>query len=166
MKRKKAALLIIGCLIICLIVLRESGAIDASSYKSALSISQTSTVSRTGPGEGNHFSYHVVVMHNGQTLYGRTHFSQDNLPPIEIEATLGEPVYSGNCALPLMKNFKMAYQCEFKTVKSPGGTAVAGKIEGEVTAAIYGPCSRRKARALAFEDAKEQVISCFQKLNP
>lgn len=173
MNRKETALLIIGCVLLCLIVLRESGVINASLYKSALTVSQTATTGQSHSGEKNHLSYHLVLRYKNETLDDLTYKNEtlDDLthssdhPPIEIEATLGEPVYSGNSALPLVKNFKMTYECPFKTVKSPGGNAVTGKIKGEVTVTIHGFCSRREARKMAFEEAKKEVNHYLQNLD-
>jgi len=117
-------------------------------------------------GHEKHFSYHLTVKHKNETLHNHTYL-YNNLPLIEIEATLEDPVYSGNCVWPLVKNFKMTYQCKFTTTKSPSGHTVNGQIEGEVTARIHGLCSRRKAKELAFEEAKKQIASYFQEqLNP
>src|SRR5215469_4477062 len=161
MKRKKIAILVIGSVLLGVAVLRETGAIDASVYKSNLSVSQTTTKSDTYSGDEKHFSYHLTIKHTNQTLQSQT-YSYNNLLPIEIEATLEDPVYSGNCILPLIKNFKMAYQCEFTTVGPSSEHKIKGKIQGEVTAVIHGLCSRRKAKELAFEEAKKQIISYFQ----
>jgi hypothetical protein len=100
----------------------------------------------------------------GKTLANSTH-SYNNLPPIEIEAVLDEPIYSGNYVLPLVKNFKMTYLCKFTTTKSSSGHEVEGKIKGEVEGKIRGYCSRRKAKELVFAEAEKQITSYFQKLN-
>ena len=161
MMRKKTALIVAGCLLLCLVVLREIGVIDANLYRSTLSATQTAVIGQTSRGEEKHFSYHLTIKQKNKTLDSHSH-SYNNLPPIEIEATLEEPVYSGNCTLPFMKNFRMKYVCEFTTATSPTERTVHGKIDGEVTAKIQGLCSRRKARALAFEEAKKQVASYLQ----
>ena len=161
MKRKKLTLLVIGCVLLCLVVLREIGVVDVNLYKSILSTSQSSTKSQTNPGENKHFSYHLIVKHKLETLFRHT-YMYDNLPPIEIEATQEAPVYSGNYVLPFVKNFKMTYQCEFTTTKSPSGHTVEGQLKGEVTAKVHGFCSRMKAKELAFEEAKKQIASYFQ----
>ena len=161
MTRKKIALIVIGCVVLCLVVLRESGVVDANLYKSTLSTTQTAVIAQTNRGEEKHFSYHLALRHKNATLDEHLH-SYNNLPPIEIEATLEEPFYSGNCSLPFTKNFRMTYLCKFTTVKSPTDRTVHGKIDGEVTAKIHGLCSRRKARELAFEEAKKQVVSYLQ----
>jgi len=162
MKRKKLALLVIGCVVLCLAVLREIGVVDVNLYRSALSTSQSSSKSQVRSGQEESFSFHLTLKHKNETLLNHSH-SYNGLPPIEIEATLADPVYSGNCVLPLAKNFKLAYQCEFTTTKSPSGHEVNGKIEGQVTATIHGLCSRKKAKELAFDEAKKQIASYFQK---
>jgi hypothetical protein len=161
MMRKRRALIVIGCLLLCFVVLREIGVVDTNLYKSTLSASQTAVIAQTSRGEEKHFSYHLAIKHENEMVDNHSH-SYNNLPPIEIEATLEEPVYSGNCTLPFMKNFRMTYLCTFTTVKSPTERLVHGKINGEVTARIHGLCSRRKARELAFEEAKRQVVSYLQ----
>lgn len=127
-----------------------------------MSSSQSTSKSQTNPGKEKHFSYHLAIKYKNMTLHSHTHL-YNNLPTIEIEATLEEPVYSGNIALPLIKNFKMTYQCKFTTIKSTSGHTVDGKIEGKVTAKIHGLCSHRKAKDLAFEEAKKKIASYFQK---
>jgi len=103
----------------------------------------------------------VAIEYKNKTLHSHTH-SYHNAPTIEIEATLEEPVYSGNNALPLVKNFMMTYHCGFTTVKSPSGHRVNGQIEGEVTAKVYGLCSHKKAKELASEEARKNIASYFQ----
>src|SRR5215467_2672828 len=106
MNRKKIAILVIGSVLLGLAVLRETGVVDANLYKSNLTASQSATKGDTYSGAEKHFSYHLTIKHKNQTLQSQT-FSYNNLLPIEIEATLDDPVYSGNCILPLIKNFKM-----------------------------------------------------------
>jgi hypothetical protein len=161
MKRKKIVILVIGCVLLGLVGLRETGVVDANLYKSKLSTLQSATEGETYLGEEKHFSYHLIIKRKNQTLHSQI-YSYNNQLPIEIEATLEEPVYSGNCGLPLSKDFKMAYQCEFTTMEPLSEHTIKGKIQGEVTAVIYGLCSRRKAKELAFEEAKKQIISYFQ----
>jgi len=162
MKRKKLALLVICCLLLSFVVLREIGVVDVNLYKSILSASQSASMDQSGPSQEKHFSYHLTIKYKNKILHNDTHL-YNNLPPIEIEATLEEPVYSGNCVLPLVKTFKMTYQCEFITTKSSSGRTVEGTVEGEVTAKVHGLCSRRKAKELTFEEAKKQIVSYFQK---
>lgn len=159
--KKKRILLIIGGVLVCLLILRETGVLDINLYHSAMTSSQSATKSQTNPGEEKRFSYHVVVNHKTQGVSGQM-FHYDNLPPIEIEATLEDPVYSGNFVLPFVKNFEMTYQCEFTTTKSPSGHEVEGQIKGQVSAKIYGFCTRAKAKELAFEQATKQITSYFQ----
>ena len=59
----------------------------------------------------------------------------------------------------------MTYLCKFTTVKSSSGHEVEGKIKGEVEGEIHGYCSCRKAKELAFAEAKKQITSYFKKLN-
>jgi hypothetical protein len=166
MKRKKLALLVLGCVFLCLVILREIGLVDVNLYKSMLSTSQSSNMTQVNRGQEEHFRYHLTIKHNSETLHNHTH-SYDNLPRIDIEVVLEEPSYSGNWVLPLVKTFKMTYQCEFTTKDTQNVHAVNGNIEGEVTAKIHGLCSRRKAKDLAFEEAKKQIASYFQKqFNP
>jgi hypothetical protein len=162
MKRKKILLFVVACILLCLVVLREAGLVDINLYKSMLSISQSSNKTRTNSGQEKHFSYHLTIKHNNETLYSDT-YSHNNLPAIDIEATLFETNYSGNSVLPFFKNYKMTYQCEFKTTNSPIGHTVDGMIDGVVTAKVHGLCSHRKAKELTFEGAKKQLISYFQK---
>jgi hypothetical protein len=161
MTKKRIALIVAGCLFLCLVVLREIGVIDVNLYRSALAATQTATMGQTTRGEEKHFSYHLAVKSQNETLGSYFH-SYNNLPPIEVEATLEEPVYSGNYFLPFAKTFRMTYSCTFSTTTSPSEHAVNGKIQGEVTAKIRGLCSCRKARELAFEEAKKQVLSYLQ----
>lgn len=161
MKQKKTILLALGCAFLGFLVLREVGVLDANFYQSKLSAAQSASMMQSHPGGEKHFSYHLTIKHGSETIHRHTH-SSNNLPSIEIEATLAEPVYSGNDAWPLLKNFEMTYQCEFATAKPPQGHTVEGKIKGKVTATIYGLCSRRKARELAFEQAKQKIIAYYQ----
>lgn len=165
MKRKNVALKILVGLVLCLI-LREFGLIDASFYRSNLSSTRSQTTqSNRGQSNvgGKHFSFNLTIKHHNQKLDSLSH-SYNSLPPLEIEATLEEPVYSGTTALPLVKNFTMTYQCKFTTLTSPNEQSVSGTIEGKVTAKIQGLCSRKKARELAFEEAKKQIITSFKSL--
>lgn len=164
MKRKKLflALIVICGLLLGLGVLREVGVVDAAWYKSKMSTSQFTSKAQSGPKE---LSYRLTIKHRDETLQNLSH-SSNGRPPIDIEATLDEPVYSGNAGMPLVKNFKMKYQCTFKTPNPVDQQDVSGKIEGEVTAAIHGLCSRRKARELAFAEAKKQIMEYFQKQLP
>ena len=163
MKKHMRILLVIGCAILCLEGLREFGVLDVNLYKSALSASQSATIAQSYTGEESHFSYHLTVNYRNAPLYADMHSYNNDVSPIEIAATFDEPVYSGNSLLPLAKDFKMTYQCKFTSAKSPGGRNVHGQIGGEVKAQIYGLCSRRKARELAFSEARQEIISYFQK---
>ena len=108
MTKKRIALIGVGCLFLCLVVLREIGVIDVNLYRSALAVSQTATMGQTTRGAENHFSYHLAVKSQNETLGSYFH-SYNNLPPIEVEATLEEPVYSGNYLLPFAKTFRMTF---------------------------------------------------------
>ncbi|GAB6091651.1 hypothetical protein [Spirochaeta dissipatitropha] len=158
MNKKKLSLIAIGCVLLCLVVLREIGVVDLNLYISTLSTSQVATRYNTYPEQEQQFSYQLIVTQNNETLFDYTHI-YNNQPPIQINGVLDEPIYSGNFVLPLVKNFRMTYQCEFNTTNSPDGHTVSGKIEGEVTAEIFGFCSRRKAKELAFEKVMKQMIS-------
>lgn len=161
MKKKKRTLLIICGIVIGLVVLREIGIVDVNLPISKLSSSHKSSMSRSYSGQEKRFSYHLTVRHKDEIVFSHT-LQYGNLPEIEIEAILEEPIYTGNFLVPLYKDFKMTYLCNYNTLKSPSGHKVAGKIEGEVNAKIYGLCSRRKAKELAFEKAKEQIVSYLQ----
>ena len=163
MKRGKSVLLIVFCVLICLVVLREIGIVDVNLYKSRLSNNYSHTMSRVNPGREKHFSYNVTLK-KGSEVIGNYQHSLENLPGVEIEAVLGEPIYSGNYALPFVKDFRMTYVCEFTTTKSAGGHEVEGQIKGEVEGKIHGFCSRKKAKGLAFAEAEKQIASFFQKL--
>lgn len=161
MKKKKKILRAIGCAFLALVLLREVGVLDLNFYQSKLSASQSSTLSQMRPGGRKQFSYHLTMKYGNKTIGRQTH-TYNNLPPIEMEATLEEPVYSGNDVLPLAKHFDMTYRFKLTTAKPPQEHTVAGEINGKVTATIYGFCSRRKARELAFKEAKEQITSYLQ----
>jgi hypothetical protein len=162
--KKKPAVLAIAGVFVGLVVLRETGAVDVNLYKSELSNSQAATKSETNPGTDKHFNYFYNLKQKEKLLSVGLHSSADP-HPLQIAATLEDPVYSGNWLMPFAKNFKMTYRCQYITVDSPNGHTVQGKIEGEVQAEIYGFCSQRKARALAFESAKKQIVDYLQKLN-
>ena len=150
--KKKRVLIIVGCLLACLLVLREFGIVDANLYTSKISASQSSSIRATHHGEEKSFSYQLTVKYQGETLTNLQH-NYNDLPSIDIEATLAEPVYSGNYLLPIVKHFKMTYQCEFATTNATSTHTVQGKIEGKVVANIDGFCSRLKAKELALEEA-------------
>lgn len=163
MKREgRRVLLIICCVLLCLVILREIGIVDVHLYKSVLLASQSATKTHLHTGQEKQVSYHLTVKHRRETFHTHTH-SYNNLPPIEIEAVLEEPVYSGNFSLPLIKNFKMPYLCAYETTNSPSGSQISGRIEGEVNVSIRGFCSRRKAKEVALQEAKKQITSYFQK---
>ena len=164
MKRGKRILLIVLCVLLCLFVLREIGIVDVNLYKSRLSNKYSHTKNHVNLGQEKHFSYHVTLK-QGSEIIGNYQHSYDNLPQVEIEAVLDEPIYSGNYALPFVKNFKMTYLCNFTTMKSAGGHEIKGQIKGEVEGEIRGFCSRRKAKELAFEKAKKQMTDFCQKLS-
>lgn len=161
MKRKKLSLVIICALLLCLAALREIGIFDVHLYKSFISTSQSFTKSHANIGQEEKFSYHLEVKHNQKILHSYMH-THGNLPKIEIEAVIKEPVYTGNVAMPLIKQFNMTYLCEFTTKESTGRHTVNGKIEGKVAAKIRGLCSRKKAKELAFNEAIKNIISYFQ----
>src|SRR6516165_8434505 len=98
MKKRTIALLVAGGLLLCLLALREIGAVDANLYKLALSSSQVAAMADKVVGGEKHFSYRLTLKCGDKTLDGHQHFDND-LPSIDIEATLDEPVYTGNCAL-------------------------------------------------------------------
>lgn len=162
MTKKKTALLVLGCVFLVLVVLPELGVLDINVYQSKRTAAQSVSLSQIHPGGEKHFSYHLTIKYKGETVHSQTH-TYNNLPPIEIEGTLEEPVYSGNDVWPLVKNFEMVYRGAFTTAKPPQGHTVEGTIKGKVTTEIYGFCSRRKARELAFEEAKKQMASYFKK---
>lgn len=161
MKRNNIALLGISLVLPGIVALRELGVVDADLYASRLSASQSATLGGTHHGDNERFSYGLTIKYKDQTIHSQTQ-SYNDLALVEIEATLEEPVYSGICALPLNKDFKLAYQCRFTTVRSPSERAINGRIEGEVAVVIQGICSRRKAKELAFEEARTQIIAYFQ----
>lgn len=161
MKSRKWGLLIAGALILCFVVLREIGVIDVNWYKSMLSASQKVSLSEQYSGHQKHFSYDLTIQYKSQTLKRHSH-AYDNQPPIEIKAVIEEPVYSGSYVWPLVKNFTMTYRCTFDTTNSQGGRKVAGKIEGEIKATVHGLCSQRKAKELAFGEAKNQIVTYLQ----
>lgn len=161
-QRKKKVFLITGVIVLCLIVLREIGIVDVNLYKSAIRSNYTASKSQHNLGSEKRFSYVVKIKYEQETISSFTH-NHDNLPQIEIEVILEKPIYSGNFAMPLIKNFRMTYRCAFSTTESPSGLMVNGSINGDITAKIQGICSRSKAKALAFEDAKKQIQSYLQK---
>ncbi|MHC4552780.1 MAG: hypothetical protein ACYSUT_08440 [Planctomycetota bacterium] len=164
MKKKKLALLIIFCLLLSFFALRAVGIVDVNLYKSMLSCSHSITKSTVNPSQEKQFSYQVILKHGDKILenYSR---SYNNHPPIKIEAILDDPIYSGNYSLPLVKNFKMTYLCTFTTTESSDGHEVEGKIKGKVEGEIQGFCSCKKAKELAFEEAKKEITSYLHKLN-
>jgi hypothetical protein len=163
MKKKKLILFIVFCTLLCLLIFREIGIVNINLYKSTLSNSSSSIKRQINHGQEKNFSHIVNLQHNGRQIDTSTHFF-NNLEPIKIEAILEEVVYSGNYYLPLVKNFKMTYQCTYRTVESANGHKVEGKITGEMKGRIQGFCSRRKAKELAFFEAKKQIMSYFDKL--
>ena len=161
-RKKKKILLIIGCAFLCLVVLREFGILDVNLHKSLFSTSQFVIKRYENAGEKTkHFSYSVTVKHQNEIVFTHTQI-HDNLPPIEVEVIINKPVYQGNFFMPLIKDFKMSYLGEYKTTDSPNGYGLNGEIKGDVTAKILGLCSRKKAKDLAFNEAKKQIESYFQ----
>ena len=164
MKKGKWILLIIVGLLLCLMILREAGIIHVNVYKSMFSSSHSSSKSRVNIGQQEGFSYHVTLKCADQIIGDYMH-TYNNLPPIEIEAVLDEPVYSGSYAVPLVKHIKMTYQCSYKTTRSSDGREVDGQIKGQVEGRIDGFCSRNYAKQLAFNQAKKQIATYLQKLD-
>lgn len=144
-----------------IVVFRESGILDINLYGSVISSSNKLTKKLTTPGKETRFSYNLTIKHGNEIIASHCHI-YDSLPPIEILAIISEPVYSGNYYWPLVKVFKMKYQCEFAGSKDPTGFIVAGNISGEVNARLNGFCSRNKAKALALEEARKQIIISLQ----
>lgn len=104
----------------------------------------------------------MVVKYKSETIFKHTHIYDGMHPPIEIEAELQDPLYSGYYALPLFKDFQMTYRCDFSSVKSSQTSTIKGKVAGKITARIHGFCSRAKAKKLALKEAKKQIKSYFQ----
>jgi len=162
MRNAKRTLLITGSvlagLVVCVLVLREAGILDVHLYKSALSASQFASKSDINPGPEKHFSYTLTIKRGSQVLERSVH-TWDNLPQMEIEAVIEEPVYSGSYSLPFVKSFTMTYRCTFDTTSSPTARKISGEIKGEVKATFHGLCTTGKAKELAFGEAKKQVAS-------
>ncbi|MFA6715520.1 MAG: hypothetical protein WCS27_09090 [Victivallaceae bacterium] len=159
---KKKILFIVGCVFVLSIILREIGIFDFNFYSFQMSSTQSSQKNQTNMGKKKGFSYHLVVKYKSETILNYTHLYTGTHPPIEIKANLAEPVYSGNYALPFVKNFQITYQCNFASVKSSQNQTIKGKVEGTVTARIRGFCSRIKAKELAMNEAKKRIKSYFQ----
>ncbi len=89
-------------------------------------------------------------------------------PRIEIEGQLDDVTFIGNDWLPFMKSFTLEYSGGLATVASGEESPIqfTGTIEGSLTVRIRGFCSRREARRLALEDARERVQKALQRLNP
>lgn len=166
MTRRKQIILIVCCVLLCLIILREIGIIDVHLYQSTLSATHSASVQKSRPGNDENFSYHVTIEYKNTPIYNHTYVYSD-LPLIKIKGILQKPTYSGNYLLPLSKNFKMSYVCTFATTESPTGQNVEGKIEGEIVTKILGLCSQRKAKQLSLEEAQKHIQSYLKKqLNP
>ena len=162
MKKKiKLSLLIVVGILVCVVILREVGCVDLCLYTSRISTSHSASKGESHSGNEKNFSYDLTIKYKDQTLQHFSH-SYNSLPPIQIEAVMAEPTYSGNYYLPLVKNFTMKYQCQFETKKASDGRKVSGKIEGEVKATIRGLCSLVKAKELALKEANEQIASYFK----
>jgi len=121
-----------------------------------MSSSQHASKNYESSGDESNFSYYLVMKHNDETIHSHTHIYNDK-PQITIVAALEEPVYSGNYYLPFVKNFKMTYQCVYKTTKSESGQSVQGEIGGEISAEFSGLCTRKKAKELVFDHARKNV---------
>ena len=102
---KKKKLLIICCVFVLFVILRDFDIIDLNAYSFQMSSMQSSGKTQTNVAQGKGFSYHLVVKYKSETIFNHTH-THDGMPQsIEIEANLQEPVYSGYYALPLFKDF-------------------------------------------------------------
>lgn len=162
MTKKKHIFLIAGCVLAGIVFFRESGILDINLYGSVISSSNKLTKKLTTPGKETRFSYNLTIKHGNGIIASHCHI-YNSLAPIEIMAIISEPVvYSGNYYWPLVKDFKMKYQCEFTSSKAQTGFIVAGNINGEVNARISGFCSRNKAKALALEEARKQIVISLQ----
>ncbi len=164
MKKFHIILLIVCCLLWFLIILRGLGIVDINFYQSMLSSQYSASKSQVNPGKEKNFSYHVTLKYKDKTLDSHFHLYDTN-SPVEILAELDKVSYSGNYFLPLIKNFKMTYLCNIKTLESSNKNKVVGKIEGVVEGKIFGFCSRAKAKEIVFNEAKKNITSYTNKLD-
>lgn len=164
--KRKPILIAIVLLLLTLVILRETGILGINFYRSELKTKHTALQTVEQQGDTRPISYHLTVKYRNKTFFESTHTS-DNPSPVEVEAMLEEPTYTGNTWLPFSKNFEMVYLCTFTATKAPAELKAEGKIEGKVTATIRGLCSRAQARDLTLQEAKNYIQSYFQKeFNP
>ena|GEM_PF-1852467 len=156
MKRKKITIIAIACAALCILALRELGVVDVNAYKSILDSSYSANLSRSNVQETTSVNYTVEIRHQQETLVSLTK-TQHGSTTLAIEAILEEPEYSGEYGYPLVKVFTMDYQCVITSSPTADGQAITGTINGEIEARITGFCTGRKAKALALEEAVQQI---------
>ena len=159
----KRVRLIVGCVVLCLILLREVGILDVSKYQSTLSTTFDSSAITIYQGKAHEIGFTMTLSCDGETIFARNYIRGDT-QPIVVKAILTAPIYTGNTFLPFVKNFTALYTCEYSTVDSPTGHELSGTISGDIDASIIGLCTRRKAKALAFEAILKNIESRFETL--
>jgi hypothetical protein len=158
----RRATLALAITVVLLFIAREIGWLDFSLHTSVISATHTLGLNRSQMGTDEGFSYNFSLLQGEEVLYAYNN-SMDGSEPMEIKALLDAPVFTGNTAMPFVKDFKMEYICNFSTVKSPNDSNLSGSISGTVNARILGFCSRRAARQRALDSAIKHIQSEVEK---
>jgi hypothetical protein len=156
-----------ACVAVALIVVlifaaREIGWLDFNLHTSNISATHAAVLNRSQLRDEDRFSYNFSLLHGGEVLYTYNNTVHGSAPLV-IDAVLETPLYTGNTTIPLVRDFKMEYVCNFSTVKSPDDSSLSGSISGTVNARILGLCSRRTARQLALDSATKYIQSEAEK---
>jgi hypothetical protein len=164
-------LLIVGlglALVVFVLAGREVGLLGLNFHKidTDASLTLSHHTERNGTPEGP-LSFRARIL-RGERLWLEHTRVILRAPRIEIEGQLDEVTFTGNDWLPFMKNFTLEYSGDLATVAPTEESPIqfAGTIEGSLTMRIRGFCSRREARRLALDGARERVQKALQKLNP
>jgi hypothetical protein len=165
MSRTRLVIVCVVAFFVLLLVAREVGAVRLNLYSSQSSSSRTGSHTVGYNGEKQTLSYDIRLTRDGREWMAHRRIILGS-PRVSIEGELGGIEYSGLDWTPLWKSFSMSYVCEFETVDSDGPARIAGKVEGSVEYRIVGLCSRREARRLALETAKQKVGDYIKSMNP
>jgi hypothetical protein len=150
-------------LLVTVIGLRLAGVFNFDIYKASFETAHSAQSSFTPGDEDKTANYHFTVQYDGESL--SDHILRHGAGPmLEVTATVDEPTVSGGMSQPFVKHFSMEVPCHFSSPDTPGQPRFKGNAKVVVKAKIHGLCSARKARELAFAEAKKTLGTYFRRL--
>lgn len=170
---RRRVILISLMILVLVIVLRESGVVDLSLYRSTSNAMYSESFNRGIPGSDSRYTklVELVVVHDGETVY-RNSINLGTVPEGKSEAEgitvpmrgeLEITQTGGNAFIPLRKTLEFEYSCTLTDDAPVEGYDVSIEMSGNVAMKIEGLCSRTKALKLAQDEVYSQMAGILDK---